>query len=69
MVMIKHFSNGLELVPLLDCNSEKATYAFLDDMLSKFGAPTEVFTNQGIKFRKDFQYLCENASIDHQTTS
>jgi hypothetical protein len=69
MVMIEHFSNWLELVPLLDCSNEKATYAFLDDMLSKFGVPTEVFTNQGIKFRKDFQYLCENASIDHQTIS
>jgi hypothetical protein len=34
-------------------------------MLSKFGAPTKVFTNQGIKIQKVFQYLCENASIDH----
>ncbi len=44
-VMIKHFSKWLELMPLLDCSSERATFAFFNRILSRFGAPTEVFTD------------------------
>ncbi len=47
LVMIEHFSKWLELVPLLDRRNEAATYACLDKVLSKFGAPTEVLINQG----------------------
>jgi hypothetical protein len=47
LVMIKHFSKWLELVPLLDRNSEGVTNAFLDRMFSRFGALIEVLTNQG----------------------
>jgi hypothetical protein len=35
----------LELVPLPDCKSEGTTYAFLDRLLSRFGALVEVLTN------------------------
>jgi hypothetical protein len=45
--MIKHFFKWLELVPLLDCSSEVATYAFLDMIISKFGAPSEILIDQG----------------------
>jgi hypothetical protein len=48
--MIKHFSKWLELVPLPDCNSEGATYAFLDKMFNRFGALAKVIINQGTKF-------------------
>jgi hypothetical protein len=48
--MIKHFSKWLKLVLLLNCNSEEATYAFLDKVLNRFGVLTEVLINQGIKF-------------------
>jgi len=67
--MIKHFSKWLELVPLLDYSSEGTTYAFLDKVLSRFGDPVEIFTNQSIKFRGEFQELCEQTFIDHRTTS
>ncbi len=67
--MIEHFSKWLELVPLPNRNSEGDAYAFMNKVLSKFGAPTKVFTNQGTKFRKDFQDLGENALIDHRTIS
>jgi transposase InsO family protein len=67
--MTKHFSKWLELVLLPNCNSEGTTCAFLDIMFNRFGVPTEVLTDQGTKFRKDFQDLCEKSLIDHQTTS
>jgi len=59
LIMIKHFSKCLELRPLPDCSSEGVAYAFLDKILSTFGALTDVFTNQGTKFQGDFQDLCE----------
>jgi hypothetical protein len=48
LIMIEHFSKWLELVPLVNYNSEGVAYAFMDKMLSKFGVPTKGFTNQGI---------------------
>ncbi len=58
LVMIEHFSKWLELVPLLDCNSEGTTYAFMDKMFNRFGVPIEVLIDQGTKFQKNFQDLC-----------
>jgi hypothetical protein len=64
LVMIEHFSKWLELVPLLNCSSEGATYAFLDKVLSKFGVPAEILIDQSTKFRGRFQELCEETLID-----
>lgn len=63
------FSKWIELVALPDKFSEDAAYGFLDHVLSRFGAPVEVLTDQGREFLGDFQTLCEQAFIDHQTTS
>jgi hypothetical protein len=52
--MIEHFSKWLELVPLLNHNSEKPTYAFLDIMFSKLGVPSEIFIDQNMKFHGEF---------------
>jgi hypothetical protein len=69
LVMIEHFSKRIELVALPDKFSEGTAYSFLDRVLSRFGAPTEVLTNQGREFLGEFQMLCEQAMIDHRTTS
>jgi hypothetical protein len=69
LVMVEHFSKWIELVPSLDKSSKGITYAFLDRVLSHFGAPAEVLTNQGTNFQGEFQVLCDKALIDHQTTS
>jgi hypothetical protein len=66
--MIEHFSKWIELVALPDKFSEGAAYSFLDHVLSRFGAPTEVLTDQGREFLGEFQMLCEQAMIDHHTT-
>jgi hypothetical protein len=69
LVMIEHFSKWLELVPLLNHNSERATYAFLDKVFSRFGVLVENFIDQSAKFQGDFQDLCEKELIDHHITS
>ncbi len=67
LVMIKHVSKWLELVPLLDHSSERTAYAFMDKMFSRFGVPGEVLANKCTQFQNDFQDLCEKALIDHWT--
>jgi transposase InsO family protein len=69
LVMIEHFSKWIELVALPDKFSEGAAYSFLDCVLNRFGAPAEVLTDQGREFLGEFQTLCEQAMIDHRTTS
>jgi hypothetical protein len=69
LVMIEHFSKWIELVALPDKFSEGAAYSFLDRVLSRFGTPAEVLMNQEREFLGEFQTLCEQAMIDHRTTS
>jgi hypothetical protein len=45
--MIEHFLKWLKLVSLLDHINEKATYAFLDRVFSKFGTQIEVLIDKG----------------------
>jgi transposase-like protein len=67
--MIEHFSKWIELVALPEKLSEGAAYSFLDRVLSRFGAPAEVLTDQEREFLGEFQTLCEQAMIDYRTTS
>jgi hypothetical protein len=67
LVMIEHFSKWIELVALPDKFSEGAAYSFLDRVLSRFGVPVEVLTDQGREFLGEFQTLYEQAMIDHRT--
>jgi transposase-like protein len=50
LVMVEHFSKLIKLVPSPDKSNEKVAYAFLDRVLSHFGAPAEVLTDQGTEF-------------------
>ncbi len=57
------------LVPLPNCSNEWIAYAFLDRVLSKFGAPIKVFIDQGTKFHGESQKMREKTLINHHTTS
>jgi transposase InsO family protein len=57
------------LVALPDKFIEGAAYSFLDRVLSRFGVPPEVLTDQGREFLGEFKALCKQAMIDHRTTS
>jgi hypothetical protein len=69
MIMIEHFSKWVELVALPDKSSHSTNQAFLQQVLSRFGACAECLTDQGSKFRGEFQDLLDHALIDHQRTS
>ncbi len=68
MIMIEHFSKWVELVALLDKSSHNTNQTFLQQVLSRFGACVECFTDQGSKFRGEFQNLLHHAFIDHHRT-
>ncbi len=68
-IMIEHFSKWVELVALLDKSSHNTNQAFLQHVLSRFGAYVECLTDQGAKFRGEFQDLLDHVLIDHRWTS
>jgi hypothetical protein len=68
MIMIEHFSKWVELVVLLNKSSHNTNQAFLQHVLSRFGAYAECLTDQGSEFRGEFQDLLDHAFIDHRWT-
>jgi transposase-like protein len=54
LVMIEPFSKWIELVALSDKFSKRVAYSFLDRILSRFGAPAKVLTDQGREFLGEF---------------
>jgi hypothetical protein len=42
LIIIEQFSKWIELTPLQNKSGEGVAYAFLDQVLSRFGAPTKV---------------------------
>jgi len=50
-------------------SSHNTSHAFLQQVLSRFGAYAECLTNQGSEFRGEFQDLLDHALIDHRRTS
>jgi hypothetical protein len=69
MIMIDDFSKWVELVALPNKSSHNTNHAFLEQVLSRFGACVECLTDQGLKFRREFQNLLDHAFIDHCQTS
>jgi hypothetical protein len=59
VVMIEHFTKWVELVPI----PEKSSFyiaAALKGVLTRFGAPAEVLTDQGEEFQGEFASYCRN---------
>jgi hypothetical protein len=68
VVMFEDFIKWVELVPI----PEKSSFyiaAALKGILTWFGAPAEVLTDQGKEFKGKFAALLQKLLIDHQTTS
>ncbi len=66
--MIEHFSKWVELVVLPDKSSHNINQAFLQQVLSRFGACDECLIDQGSKFKGEIQDLFDHALIDHRWT-
>ncbi len=69
MIMIEHFSKWVEPVALPDKSSHSTSQAFLQQILSRFGACADCLTDQRSEFKGEFQDLLDHALIDHCRTS
>jgi hypothetical protein len=69
MIMIDHFFKWVEIVVPSDKSSHNTSHAFLQQVLSRFGACVECLTDQGSYFRGEFQDLIDHVLIDHYQTS
>jgi hypothetical protein len=68
VVMIEHFTKWFELVPVPKKTPEH-TAAALKRVLTMFGAPAKVLTEQGNEFLGEFDELLTRLMIDHRRTS
>jgi DNA polymerase III alpha subunit len=68
VVMIEHFTKWVELV-LIPEKFSKYTAEALKRVLTMFGAPAEVLTDQGEEFEGEFAELLESLLIDRRVTS
>jgi transposase-like protein len=69
MIMIEHFSKWIEIAALPSKESQYTAQAFLERVVSRFGAPAEVVTDRGSEFEEAFGDLLQKCMIDHRTTS
>jgi hypothetical protein len=53
MIMIQHFLIWVELVAVSNKSSHNTSRAFLQQVLSRFGACVECLTDQGLEFKEN----------------
>jgi hypothetical protein len=54
LIIIEQFSKWIELTPLQNKSGEGVAYAFLDQVLSRFGVLMEALERINIEFQKEF---------------
>jgi hypothetical protein len=69
MIAIEHYSKHAEIIPITEAKSDITAGAFLQHVLSKFGACAEVVTDGGSEFKGRFTALLQDCYIDHRRTS
>ena len=69
LVCIEHFTKWVELIPTPSKSAKDTTRAFLHGVLTRFGAPGEILTDQGNEFKGEFQTLLAKHEITHRLAS
>ena len=69
LVCIEHFTKWVELIPLPSKSSRDAARGLLDGVLSRYGAPGVILTDQGTEFQGDFATLVAKHEITHRRAS
>ncbi len=69
LVCIEHFSKWVEVIPLKSKKPAEVKDAFVQAVLTRFGAPAEVLTDRGGEFEAEFAKMLMDSYIDHRTTS
>ena len=66
--MVEHYTRFIILVPVPDKEAKTTAEAFTRHVLSIWGSPAEVLTDQGSEFRAEFDELLHKLHIDHRHT-
>ena len=69
MVCIEHTTKWIELMALPTKASAHVARAFLENILSRYGVPGVVLTNQGTEFQGQFHTLLSIQKIPHRSIS
>ena len=69
LVCIEHFTKWVELIPLPSKSSAHVARAFLENIISRYGVPAVVLTDQGTEFQGEFQSLLSKQQITHRVAS
>ena len=54
LVCIEHFTKWVELIPLPSKSSAYVATSFLENIISRYGVPAVVLTDQGTEFQGEF---------------
>lgn len=69
MICVEHFSKHLEAIPIVDKTPGCTSYAFLHNVLARFGACAELVHDNGTEWEGAFAQLLKDALIDPRHTS
>ena len=69
LVCIEHFTKWVEFIPLPSKSSSDAARGLLECVLSRYGAPGEILTDQGREFQGEFATLIAKHEITHRLAS
>ena len=69
LVCIEHCTKWVELIPLPSKASVYVARAFLENVISRYGVPGEVITDQGTEFQGEFHTLLSKQEITHRVIS
>ena len=69
LVCIEHCTKWVELIPLPSKASVYVARAFLENVISRYGVPGEVLTDQGTEFQGEFHTLLNKQEITHRVIS
>jgi hypothetical protein len=69
MICIEHFSKWVEAIPIPNKKAATTAQALMANVVSRFGAPAEVLTDQGVEFAGEFAELLFSCFVDHRMTS
>ena len=69
LVCIEHFTKWVDLIQLPSKFSAHVAGAFLENIISRYGVPAVVLTDQGTEFQGEFQALLTKQQITHRVAS
>ena len=69
LVCTDHFTKWVELIPLPSKSSRDAARGLLECVLSRYGSPGEILTDQGREFMGEFSTILAKHEISHRLAS